>query len=121
MTDTRNATQRLLLVAAGLIGAMGVMAAASASHDASRNLGAIATIGLAHGPALLALGLATRSRAMNVAAALLVLGTTIFVADLGAREWLGHSLFTGAAPLGGATMIGGWTAIIVAAALWRPR
>lgn len=120
MVERRAALQRLLLVAAGLIGAMGVMAAASASHGASRNLGAIASIGLAHGPALLALGLTTRSRALNIAALLLVIGTSIFAADLGVREWLGHGLFTGAAPLGGAVMIAGWIAIIVAAAWWRP-
>jgi uncharacterized membrane protein YgdD (TMEM256/DUF423 family) len=111
-------TQRLTLAAAGLIGAAGVMAAAAASHGGdSRNLAAIAAIGLAHGPALLALALAGRGRVLGIAAALLAAGTIIFAVDLGLREWLGQGMFPGAAPLGGVGMIGGWLAIVVAALL----
>lgn len=103
--------RRLTLAAAGLIGAVGVMAAAAASHEGSRNLGAIATIALSHGPALLALALMGRGRVLNLAAAFLVGGTLMFAADLVVREWQGHGLFPGAAPLGGAAMIGGWLLI----------
>ncbi|KQX40505.1 hypothetical protein ASD04_04485 [Devosia sp. Root436] len=111
-------TQRLTLAAAGLIGAAGVMAAAAASHGGdSRNLAAIAAIGLAHGPALLALALAGRGRVLGIAAAFLAAGTIIFAVDLGLREWLGQGIFPGAAPLGGVGMIGGWLAIVVAALL----
>ncbi|NMA99056.1 MAG: DUF423 domain-containing protein [Phyllobacteriaceae bacterium] len=101
--------QRLLLGFAGLVGALGVAAAASASHATeSRNIAAIASICLAHGPALLAVGLAGKTRAWRVAGAILALGTLLFVGDLAIREWTGQGLFPGAAPLGGGGMIVGW-------------
>ena len=113
--------QRALLASAGLIGALGVMAAAGASHAGeSRNLGSIAMICLAHGPALLALALAGRGRLLGLAGALLAVGTLLFAADLGVREWLGHGLTPGAAPFGGVAMIGGWLAVLVAALAFRP-
>src|SRR5215217_2072909 len=94
MADDGGMTGRLVLAAAGMVGAIGVMAAAAASHGGeSRNLGAIAAIGLAHGPALLALGLAGRGRVLAIAAGLLALGTMVFAGDLGMREWPGHGLF----------------------------
>ncbi len=100
---------RLLLVAASLVGACGVAAAAASSHvTGSRNLAAIAAICLSHGPALLALGLYGQSRSMLIAGYGLALGTVLFVADLGLREWIGHGAFPGAAPLGGGLMILGW-------------
>lgn len=120
MTGERDVMQRLTLAAAGLVGAIGVASAAAASHGGeSRNLGAIAAICLAHGPALLALALAGRGRLLAWAGVPLALGTVIFAADLGIREWLGHGLLPGAAPLGGVAMIGGWLALIVAGATWR--
>ena len=112
--------QRIVVAAAGLIGLAGVLSAAAASHaETSRNLTSIAMICLSHGPALLALGLAGRGRLLSLSAGLLVLGTVLFVADLCARQWLGHGLFPGAAPLGGAGMIGGWALIVVAGIVWR--
>jgi uncharacterized membrane protein YgdD (TMEM256/DUF423 family) len=115
MAGESDTVQRLVLASAGLVGAVGIGAAAAASHGDSRNLAAIAAICLAHGPALLALGLVGRGRALGLAAALMAAGTVVFVSDLGMREWLGHALFSGAAPLGGAGMIGGWLTIVVAA------
>lgn len=116
MAPNITTSTRLTLAVAGLIGAAGVMAAAGASHgEGSRNLSAIAAICLSHGPALLALGLTGRGRVLRLAAGLLGLGTLIFAGDLGVREWLGHGLFPGAAPLGGGGMILGWIAIVVAA------
>ena len=120
MSGRNDMAWRLVLAPAGVIGATGVLAAAAASHGGeARNLTAIATIGLAHGPALLALGLAGRGRLLGVAAGLLAIGTLVFISDLGIREWLGQGLFPGAAPLGGTGMIGGWFAIVVAALAWR--
>ena len=111
---------RLVLVAAGLIGAAGVASAAAASHAGeSRNLAAIAAICLSHGPALLALGLVGHGRLLGVASVLLSAGTMIFAGDLGMREWLGHGLFPGAAPIAGVGMIGGWLVIVAAGLLWR--
>lgn len=117
MLYANSLSHRLTLTAAGLIGAVGIISAAAASHAGeSRNLPAIALICLAHGPALLALGVSPlRGRAWSIAAALLAVGTLIFAGDLGLREWLGQGAFPGAAPLGGAGMIGGWIAIVVAA------
>lgn len=108
-------TRRLLLIAAGLVGACGVTAAAVSSHMAgSPNLAAIAAICLSHGPALLALGLHGRSRSLLVAGYLLAAGTIVFAADLALREWLGHGLFSGAAPLGGVAMLLGWLSLCLA-------
>lgn len=121
MAGQSDIARRIVMAAAGLIGAGGVMAAAAASHGEDlRNLAAIAAIALAHGPTLLALALAGRSRMLMGAAALLALGTMIFAGDLGMRQWLGHGLFPGAAPLGGIGMIGGWLAIVVAAVVGSP-
>lgn len=120
VTEKATPIFRLLLGVAGLVGAIGVMAAATASHgEGSRNLAAIAAIGLAHGPALLALGLAGRGRLLGGAGALLAGGTMVFMADLGVREWLGHGLFPGAAPLGGMVMIAGWLAVALTGLIGR--
>lgn len=114
-------TQRLLLGVAGLIGAVGVATAASASHATeSRNIAAIASICLAHGPALLAVGLAGKTRAWYVAGAILALGTLLFVGDLAIREWTGQSLFPGAAPLGGGGMMLGWISLAIVGLWYRP-
>ena len=106
---------RLLIAAGALAGAIGVGAAASASHGESRNLSAVASICLAHGPVLVALGLAATGRLFFWSAILLASGAVLFGLDLGVREWLGHGMFTGAAPLGGLLMIAGWLMLIVAA------
>lgn len=120
MAKSDTTTGRILLSVASLVGASGVAAAAAASHAGeSRNLAAIAAICLAHGPALLALGLFARGRLLNISALLLAAGTLIFVGDLAMREWVGRSLFAGAAPLGGMGMIAGWLMILVAA--WAGR
>lgn len=106
------AMSRLLVLLAGLAGALGVASAAAAAHvDAGRNLGVISTICLAHGPALLALGLWGRSRVLLAAAGLLALGTALFCGDLAMRQFVGAGLFPGAAPLGGGIMLLGWLGI----------
>lgn len=112
---------RLLLIFAGLVGAIGVAAAAAGSHGASRNLSAIAMIFLAHAPVFVAIALHGRGRAMTAAACALALGTLVFGADLGMREWLGHALFPGAAPLGGGGMMLGWLGLTWAGITARTR
>lgn len=111
---------RVLLVLAGLIGASGVAAAAGASHAESRNLSAIAMVFLAHAPVLVAVSLHGRGGALAVVAGLLALGTLVFGADLAMRDWTGHALFAGAAPMGGVLMILGWLGL-AASALLAPR
>ena len=113
MSVQDNQVSRLLIVLAGLTGAVGIMAAAAASHGDSRNLASIATVCLAHGPALLALGLAARSKVLTAAGLVLAAGTFVFVLDLTVRQWEGHGLFAGAAPIGGGCMILGWVVIAI--------
>lgn len=108
---------RILLVVAGLVGAVGVAAAAASSHtEASRNLSAIAAVFLSHGPALLAVGLLAKSRAFSISGAILAVGTLVFGADLALREYLNSPLFPGAAPIGGGLMILGWIGFVVSGA-----
>lgn len=115
-----HAVFRVAVILGGVFGAIGVIAAAGASHGTeSRNLAAVASIALAHGPAMVALGLAARGRLFVTAAILLGVGTALFVADLGWREWQGAALFTGAAPIGGGAMIVGWIAVIIAGLIHR--
>lgn len=120
-TSSNPAFTRLVIAAAGIIGMGGVMAAAGAAHGADQsNLGAIAMICLAHGPALLALGLSSRRGYwFDAAAILLGLGTVVFASDLLARHFLGHALLPLAAPIGGLGMIGGWGAVIAGGAFSR--
>ena len=115
MAQTNPVLARLTIVVAGILGGGGVMAAAAASHGGDgTNLGPIAMVCLAHGPALFALGLSSlRGRLFDAAAILLALGTLAFAGDLLARQYLGHAAFPVAAPIGGAGMIGGWLAVIV--------
>ena len=109
-----TAISRLLLILSGFVGAAGVVAAAAASHGESRNLSAIATIFLAHAPVLLVLAFHGRGRLLAGAALVLGLGTLLFGGDLALREWAGHPLFPGAAPMGGGAMILGWMSLVVA-------
>jgi uncharacterized membrane protein YgdD (TMEM256/DUF423 family) len=115
MTQTNPIASRLTVAAAGAIGAGGMVAAAADSHGGGgSHLGPVAMVCLAHGPALLALGLSSvRGRWLTAAAALLALGTLVFAGDLLARQYLGHRAFPFAAPIGGVGMIGGWIAVIV--------
>jgi uncharacterized membrane protein YgdD (TMEM256/DUF423 family) len=111
---------RLVLALAGLLGAAGVAAAAAASHaDDARIFGAIALIGLAHAPALIALSLMPRWRPLRIATAILGLGALLFILDLGVRHFAGGGLFPLSAPIGGTAMIIGWLGVTLSA-LVRP-
>src|SRR6218665_1846062 len=118
MTMDNGWAGRVLMIAGGIVGAIGVMAAAAASHGGeSRNLGAIAMICLSHGPALLALAMAGRGRVLLGAGVVLAVGTALFAGDLGIREWLGRGLLPGVAPLAGGAMILGWLGIALCGAI----
>lgn len=116
-----NEISRWVSVAGCLVGGAGVAFAAAASHGGSEELlGSAAQISLAHGPALLALGLfGLRSRFMVGGAALLAGGTLLFAGDLVFRHFAGPALFPGAAPIGGLGMIAGWAALVPAMLMLR--
>lgn len=117
-----DAASRWLTLLGAIFGAAGVMLAAAASHGGDeRLLGSAAQIALAHGPALLALGFyGLRTRLLRAAGALIGGGTILFAGDLLFRHFSEMSLFTGAAPIGGVSMIAGWAVLVVAIARKRP-
>lgn len=114
--------------AAGTAGALGLALAAARSHGSedARLLATAAQILLPHASALLAMS-ARFDRVTLVpraVPALVVVGLGLFCGDLIAREFLARPLFPYAAPLGGATLIGGWLGLSlfgVAAALSTSR
>ena len=113
--------QRLLILAAGLLGAGGVALLAAAAHVGGDNLHTAAAFMLAHAPALLAIGLAghlcRQGRALGLAACLMLAGIVFFAGDLAMRDVFGERLFPMAAPTGGTLTILGWLGIAVAALL----
>jgi uncharacterized membrane protein YgdD (TMEM256/DUF423 family) len=114
--------RRILIVVAGLLGAIGVATAAAASHEEDvRNVAAISAMSLAHAPALLAIALAGRGRAFLVAGVLMAVGCAVFVADLASRQWMGNPLFPGAAPIGGGGLILSWLGVVVSGLLNSPK
>lgn len=118
-------TRSLMVMAAGLVGTAGVLAAAGSAHaGASQLLASAALVCLAHAPALLTLALFyTHGRLLVFAGGLLAVGTLVFAADMGVREFAGSRLLPLAAPIGGTLMIAGWLCVMAGgvASLWRPR
>lgn len=105
---------RLLLLAAGLMGAAGVALAAMASHAyAGTSLQVAATMLSLQAPAVIAIAIGRKAGllhdlAARVAAWALVAGTVLFSADIASRTFAGTGLFPMAAPLGGTAMIAAW-------------
>ena len=103
---------RLLLLAAGFCGAVGVALAAISAHRPDLpNLGTAANMLLFHAPAFLALCLMPMNKVRLGGSWALAIGLSLFVGDLASRAWLGTRLFPMAAPSGGVLMIGGWLAV----------
>jgi uncharacterized membrane protein YgdD (TMEM256/DUF423 family) len=117
---------RIIVFAAGLMGAAGVILAAVAAHKAGGTLlPAASSMLLFHAPAaLLATLLADRQiispRLGLVAAGGFVAGATLFSTDLTVLQFLGHRLFPMAAPSGGTLMILSWFLLAIAAVWPRP-
>lgn len=111
---------RVLVLAAGLVGAAGVALSAAAAHRGGAFTGTAANFLLIHAPVLLAIGLAGANRCLRIASFVLLAGLLLFCGDLLARDFLGSRLFPMSAPIGGTLLIAGWVAIAVSA-LWRPR
>lgn len=110
---------RLLILAAGLIGAAGVALAAAASHGGEERLmGSASAMCLAHAPVLLALAAMERANRFRAGAGFLLAGgVVLFAGDLVMRTRTGSGLFAMAAPAGGMAMIAGWIAIMSLALL----
>ncbi|WP_439923945.1 DUF423 domain-containing protein [Nitrobacter sp. JJSN] len=112
---------RIIVFAAGLMGAAGVILAAVAAHKAGGTLlPAASSMLLFHAPAaLLATLLADRQiirpRLGLAAAGGFVAGATLFSTDLTVLQFLGHRLFPMAAPSGGTLMILSWFLLAIAA------
>lgn len=109
------------LLVAGLMGLMGIVTAAAASHGSDPRLMAGASaMCLAHAPALIGLYAAWPTmRTAPVAALLLILGTALFAGDLLVRHSTGNGLFPMSAPTGGVIMMAGWLAVALGAFLPR--
>ena len=117
---------RILVILAGVMGADGVILAATAAHqpDAMR-LASASSMLLFHATAVLAVvALAERGvihQRIGIAAALgFVIAAALFAGDLTLRQYAGHSLFPMAAPAGGTLLIVSWVVLAVAAA-WPRR
>ncbi len=121
MTSEAAWFSRLTIVAAGILGAVGVAAAAGATHlGDTRILGALALIALTQAPAVLVLALlAGRHWSTRIATLLIGGGALVFSADLVALHFLGASPLPFLAPVGGSAMILGWLALIPAAFVGR--
>lgn len=116
----QRAISPFLIVAAGLLGGLGVGGAALAAHGGDNRMVAIAAaVALVHAPALLALAAMPRHllRLRAASGLFLVLGTALFSGDLAARALLGDRLFANAAPAGGMILIGGWLMVAVGAVM----
>ncbi len=113
---------RLLIVLAGLSGALGVALSAAAAHIAGGNLATAAQFLLFHAPGLLALVALISAGAVHpslaqIAGYVLVLGLILFCGDLSRRAFAGVALFPRAAPTGGILLMIGWALVAVSALL----
>ena len=115
-----NLPAHLLLVIAGLFGALGVAAAARASHAGDDNLGIGANFLLLHAPVLIGLSLMAASRLALAAGIMIAVGVAVFAGDLAMRSFTGNALFPMAAPIGGGAMILGWVLVAVTG-IWGRR
>jgi uncharacterized membrane protein YgdD (TMEM256/DUF423 family) len=117
----------MLVVAAALVGFLGVALSAVASHAGKGpNLETAARFLLIHAPALLAIVAlawagAVDERVARIAACAMLLGLTLFCGDLVMRAYRDVPLFPRAAPTGGIVLMLGWALVAVAGLMraWR--
>ena len=114
---------RILILLAAIMGACGVVLAATAAHqDHTTSLQAASSMLLFHAPVVLAcVLLAERDLIVGrigLAAAIgFVIAALLFAGDLVMREYAGHRLFPFAAPLGGTLLIASWILLGLGAGL----
>ena len=122
----RSGALRIAVVCAGLMGAAGVVLAAASAHlpDATR-LASASSMLLFHASAVIGAalltghGLAWRPLGLTATYGFIV-GAALFAGDLAMRQYVGHGLFTMAAPTGGTLLILSWLTLAIAAA-WPHR
>lgn len=112
-------SNRFLIFAAGLCGAVGVALSAVAAHGASPNTATAATFLVVHAPTLLVVGMIVFNSVMRWSAAVLLLGLLLFTADMVSRDFFDDRLFAMAAPAGGFLLIVGWLGVAVSALFAR--
>jgi uncharacterized membrane protein YgdD (TMEM256/DUF423 family) len=117
---------RSLIILAGVMGADGVLLAATSAHQAdARGLAAASSMLLFHASAVLAVvPLAERGVlhvGIGIASAFgFVIAAALFAGDLTLRQYAGHRLFALAAPLGGGLLVVSWLSLAMATA-WPRR
>jgi len=123
---TRTALFRIAIICAGIMGADGVILAAASAHqpDATR-LASASSMLLFHAAAILgAVALIERGTVhlqIGLTATFgFVIAASLFAGDLTMRQYVGHGLFSMAAPTGGTLLIVSWIALAVSAA-WPRR
>ncbi len=117
---------RIHLALAALMGLAGVALLAAAAHvTGTANVQTAGQMLLFHASAVLGATAARKGGhladlAARIAISALILGATLFAADLSRRGFGGAGLFPRAAPIGGWFMLGGWLGLAVSA-LAAPR
>jgi uncharacterized membrane protein YgdD (TMEM256/DUF423 family) len=113
---------RLLIIAAGLMGAAGVVLAALSAHQADdvSRLAAASSMLLFHASAVIGTVVVAERGLVQpytgtLAALGFVIGAALFSVDLALRQYAGHSLFPMAAPSGGTLLIVSWLTLALAA------
>jgi uncharacterized membrane protein YgdD (TMEM256/DUF423 family) len=122
-TMSGMAAPTVLIALAGLMGAAGIILLAAGAHAApGAGLDGAGQMLLFHAAAVIALaaalgqGLAFRPLALAAAIGLVV-GATLFSADIAMRALAGHRLFPFAAPSGGFILIASWLAVAASAVI----
>jgi uncharacterized membrane protein YgdD (TMEM256/DUF423 family) len=110
---------RPLLTVAALVGAVGVAAAAYATHGSMADLAIAANFLLLHAPVLLGIALIKGNRLATAAAWVMLVALLLFAGDLAMHDLGGSTLFPFAAPLGGVGLIVGW--VLLAVSAWTNR
>ncbi|MDQ0512840.1 DUF423 domain-containing protein [Ancylobacter amanitiformis] len=116
-----NGLRRLLILGAGLIGAVGVAAAAAGAHvNADPNLTTAAYFLMlgaagATGAAALAAARGPHLSFADAGGSVIALGAALFGGALAARALWGIIIFPMAAPIGGTMLIFGWLVLGLAA------
>ena len=114
---------RLILFAAGLAGALGILALAAGAHGSGSPSGGgdLTTAGwmlTIHAGVLVAIATSSKAwRLLRFSGLIIGAGAWLFGGDLIWRDFVGEPLFTNAAPTGGMLLIAGWLILALSALL----